>query len=418
MSAPLRLTMEKAVYGGDCLSRLSGTQSSGKQGKTVFVPLTLPGEIVSAHVIEEKRTFARAEPEAILTASPDRIAPFCPHFGVCGGCQYQHAGYSAQLALKQEILHETLSRAGVALPAEIEVLSGDPWAYRNRIRLAFAANGEVGYRGRASHRIVPIRECPIAAPVLMECALAFASIIPPQEIPEDIAEVELFTNHDSSEILMTLHRSQGAPTVRGFRFIPGEGRHQPQIERSSHSWLTYAVGGFAYRVDGGAFFQVNRHLAGRFAEAVTAGLSGESAWDLYAGVGLFARRLAESFSLVTAVESAPASLEALRENLSGSNAQAVAATTLEYLRHNREQRLARSDAIVVDPPRAGLGEEVTYLLNAIGAPQMVYVSCDPATLARDLRALTQERYKIYRICLVDMFPQTFHIETVVHLSRS
>jgi len=148
-----------------------------------------------------------------------------------------------------------------------------------------------------------------------------------------------------------------------------------------------------------------------------AGHSGEIAWDLYAGVGLFARRLASSFAQVLAVESAPASFPALQHNLLGTTGRAISSTTLDFLRRNRQEREPRPDLIVLDPPRAGLGGEVTSLLNAIHAPEMVYVSCDPATLARDLRALTQERYRIESLTLVDMFPQTFHIETVVQLSR-
>jgi 23S rRNA (uracil1939-C5)-methyltransferase len=141
------------------------------------------------------------------------------------------------------------------------------------------------------------------------------------------------------------------------------------------------------------------------------------AWDLYAGVGLFARRLSESFAEVVAVESAAASLPAMERNLVGTSARAVGSATLDFLQRNRELREPAPDVIVMDPPRAGLGDEVTTLLNAIHAPELVYVSCDPATLARDLRALTLERYRVKSVTLVDMFPQTFHLETVVRLRR-
>jgi len=411
----MKLTLEKPVYGGDCLAR--DTSAGGKPGKTIFIPLTLPGETVTVHITEEKRSFAKAEADEILAASPQRVTPQCPHFGACGGCHYQHADYAAQLGIKQQILRETLVRSGVAVPSEIGMLSGNPWEYRNRIRLAVTANGEIGYRGRRSHELIPVRECPIATPQLVEIALDFASIHDPDDPPNDLSEIELFTNHDSSEILLTFHRHSADPVFRKLRFTPHYGASPSQAERSSEPYLTYRVADHDYRVPHGAFFQVNRHLLDNFATLITSNQSGSLAWDLYAGVGLFARQLAAGFAQVIAVESAPASLSALEHNLDGATGRVVASTTLDFLRRNREQREPRPDLIVLDPPRAGLGEETTSLLNAIHAPEMVYVSCDPATLARDLRALTQERYKIERITLVDMFPQTFHLETVVELRR-
>ena len=208
------------------------------------------------------------------------------------------------------------------------------------------------------------------------------------------------------------------PQATGLRLQLADGSLDPQILATcGASSLTYPTAGFEYRVDHGAFFQVNRRLIDDFVSLVTTGYTGKLAWDLFAGVGLFARQLAARFAEVIAVESAPASLAALNENLVGTTGRAVASTTLDFLRRNRQEREARPDFIVLDPPRAGLGEETTTLLNAIHAPQMVYVSCDPATLARDLHALTQERYSMEKITLADMFPQTFHLETVVHLSR-
>jgi 23S rRNA (uracil1939-C5)-methyltransferase len=257
-----------------------------------------------------------------------------------------------------------------------------------------------------------------------------------QPSPVAISEMELFANGDGSKMLVTLLcESRGAAegfarwaerlraalpaAVSGVRVQLEDGSLSPPIlAAAGEASLMYEAAGFAYRVDHGAFFQVNRWLVDEFVALVTEGHTGKVAWDLFAGVGLFARRLAQRFGEVIAVESAPASTEALRQNLSGTGGRAVAATTLEFLRRNREERAARPDFLVVDPPRAGLGDETTRLLNAIGAPEMVYVSCDPATLARDLKALTGERYRIERITLVDMFPQTFHLETVVHLVRS
>jgi 23S rRNA (uracil1939-C5)-methyltransferase len=324
--------------------------------------------------------------------------------------------------MKKQILRETLSRANVAFPAEIATLSGEPWAYRNRIRLAVTPAGDVAYRSRNSHDLIPIHECPIAAPILAETALDLGSIpgsvFDPKDPRNDLSEIELFSNQDSSEVLVTFHTHSGNPIRRKLRFTPREGSRRPHADRDDQPFLTYRVAGHDYRVPHGAFFQINRHLLDDFAKLVTANHHGSVAWDLYAGVGLFARHLAQSFSRIVAVESAPASREALVHNLASTGSEPIASTTLDYLRRNREQREPRPDLIVLDPPRAGLGDEVTTLLNAIGAPKMVYVSCDPTTLARDLRALTIERYRIDKITLVDMFPQTYHLETLVELSRS
>ena len=415
-SAPIQLQMEKPVYGGDCLSRLRNPD--GKPGKTVFVPLTLPGETITALITEDKRSFLKAELDQILTPSPSRIAAGCAHFGACGGCQYQHADYLTQLQIKQQILRETLSRANVTIPTEIAVLAGEPWAYRNRIRLALTPAGEPAYRGRRSHDLIAIHECPIAAPLLTEIALDLGSVIDPNDPRNDLSEIEIFANHDSSELLVTFHTHSGAPIYRKLRFTPREGSLRPHAEQDDQPFLTYRVSGHDFRVPHGAFFQINRHLLDEFAKLVTANHHGSVAWDLYTGVGLFARHLAQSFSRVVAVESAPASRESLIYNLASTGSEPIAASTIEYLRRNRELREPRPDLIVLDPPRAGLGDEVTALLNAIGAPKMAYVSCDPTTLARDLRALTIERYRIDKITLVDMFPQTYHLETVVELSRS
>jgi 23S rRNA (uracil1939-C5)-methyltransferase len=422
---PQLVEIEKPVYGGAFLARL--------EGKAVFVPLTLPGEQARVRITQSKPGYATAEAEEIVRAAPERITPACPHFGVCGGCHYQHTGYATQLALKQAILRETLERGGVAVPAEIAVLSGNPWAYRNRIRLAFDAAGNQGYRGRRSHAVIPVRECPIAAPLLIEAAQAFAQVargfaplLHPTEIALfcDAAETALLATVFTAspvklrfnELAQALH--ERIPALIGAELVT-EGRPGQQ-PRTLAQWgaasLTYHAAGFDYRVDHGAFFQVNRWLVDALVERVTAGHRGSLAWDLFAGVGLFARQLMAGFDRVVAVESAPSATAALAENLRGTPSAAVHTETLNFLRHNRKGE--RPDLIVVDPPRTGLGAETCALLGQIAAPALVYVSCDPATLARDMHTLIASGYAIQSITLADLFPQTFHLETVVHLRRS
>jgi 23S rRNA (uracil1939-C5)-methyltransferase len=182
------------------------------------------------------------------------------------------------------------------------------------------------------------------------------------------------------------------------------------------SSLMYRAGGFDFRVDHGAFFQVNRWLIDDLCERVTADRRGGLAWDLFAGVGLFAKKLAGNFERVVAVESAPTASEALQHNLEGDAADSVIAETAAFLR--TQSKMPKAALIVADPPRAGLGAETTSLLADLGAPAIVYVSCDPATLARDLRALLSSGYELSSVTLADLFPQTFHLESVVELRRS
>lgn len=427
-NSPL-VEIEKPIYGGAFLARA--------EGKAVFVPLTLPGEQVRIRIMQSKSGYSTAEMTEILTPSPQRIAPHCPHFGVCGGCHYQHTGYENQLSFKQAILRETLERAGVQPPEEIGVLAADPqsraWAYRNRIRLAFDAAGNPGYRGRKSHTVIPISECPIAAPLLLSAAQAASESL--QRVPPNLhpTELSLFCNAEETTLLATFFAADAAgvslePLARALHErIPalesaqlasgGRPGHPP---RTLAQWgadsISYRGAGFDYRVDQGAFFQVNRWLIDALVNRVTSGQTGKLAWDLFAGVGLFARKLTGSFERVVAVESAPTSKAALIHNLRGTSGEAVDGDTLQFLRGRRPTE--SPELIVVDPPRTGLGAEITALLAAIAAPTLVYVSCDPATLARDLRALIASGCSIESITLADLFPQTFHLETVVHLRRA
>jgi 23S rRNA (uracil1939-C5)-methyltransferase len=425
--------IEKPIYGGAFLARI--------EGKAVFVPLALPGERAQVHIVEDKRGYATAEVDEIVSPAPERIAPACRHFGACGGCHYQHAHYEAQIGFKQTILREILERGRVRAPEEITVLAGNPWTYRNRIRLAFDAAGNAGYRSRRSHAVIPIAECPIAAPLLVKAAQTAAEILGQLRSSSRPTEIALFCDAVETSLLVSVFTANPSkirfqdfaqalreriPALKGAELVV-EGRAGARglssMPRTLEQWgdrsLTYAAAGFDYRVDHGAFFQINRWLVDALVERVAGPVAADHrhglAWDLFAGVGLFARQLTARFNHVVAVESAPAATAALAHNLVGTHAAAVKATTLDFLRRNRETD--RPDLIVVDPPRTGLGAEPCKLLSEIGAPTLFYVSCDPATLARDLRALLDTGYGIQSITLADLFPHTFHMETVVKLRR-
>jgi len=417
--------IEKPIYGGSFLARVDG--------KATFVPLTVPGEEARVRIVEEKRSYATAEPEEILKASANRIEPPCPHFGVCGGCNYQHADYDTQLAWKRQVLRETLQRGGVLVPDNISILSANPWHYRNRIRIAIDQERRAGYRGRRSRDIVPIRECTIAAPLLLKAALTAAETLQSTKPAFLPTEISLFCDADETQLLASIFVQSSAkrefeqfsiawkercPALVGVEVVTeGRPNHESkQIARWGGSSITYRAGGSDYRVDHRAFFQVNRWLLDDFVQRVIADRQGTLAWDLFAGVGLFSRHLADRFSEVIAVESSPQANRALTANLEGTSARSVDSDTLSFLKDPGCD--LRPDLILVDPPRAGLGPETTTLLGEIAAPNILYVSCDPATLARDLRALLDSGYSIVSITLADLFPQTFHLETVVELQRS
>jgi 23S rRNA (uracil1939-C5)-methyltransferase len=435
-ATPQLVEIMKPLYGGQFLAR--------HEGKAVFVPLTLPGEQVRVRITEDKKSYSVAEPVEIVHASADRTTPQCPHFGACGGCNYQHASYELQLAMKESILRETLMRSGVTPTEKVDVLAADPWAYRNRIRLAFDAQGNAGYRGRRSHAIVPICECPIAAPTLVSAAKIIAEVCRNESPLLRLNELSLFCNHDESAMLATLFAAGGdqeparkkhesifrdiaaqVPALTGAELGAEADEDHPActIAQWGDSSINYHAAGADFRVDHGAFFQVNRFLIDALIDRVIAQHNGAVAWDLFAGVGLFARQLAKGFAKVVAVESAPSAVAALEANLNGTTASAVRSTTLDFLRSvaepgKRVGAIERPDLVVVDPPRAGLGPEVTALLGQIAPTAIAYVSCDPATLGRDLKTLIQSGYAIDSIALADLFPQTYHLESVVKLHHS
>jgi 23S rRNA (uracil1939-C5)-methyltransferase len=343
--------------------------------------------------------------------------------------------------MKVAILKETLERAGLmALPA-IQTHTGEPWAYRNRTRLRIAeleAILRVGYNRRGSNEFLAVHECPISAPLVWRAAEALLQVATESSaigrLLRTAVEVEFFITGDEKKLQMTLfvQKVQSGPDAlceRMQELVPelagadvslvpsSETQRRTRRPRTLESWgttgLNYAVGGEGYWISRGGFFQINRFLVDELVRIVNAGRRGAVAWDLYAGVGLFSRALARAFQLVVAVEAAANDLS---RSFNGPGKRAVETTTVEFLRSAVVQR-ERPDLIVMDPPRAGVGAEVCSLLARISSPEIVYVSCDPVTLARDLKLLVAAGYNVAEIHMVDMFPQTFHLETVMILRR-
>jgi 23S rRNA (uracil1939-C5)-methyltransferase len=427
----MKLRIDSMLYGGSGLGRAA---TGSRDDYIVTVPFTLPGEIVEANAVAGNGHIANGELVAIEQSSPNRIAARCQHFGACGGCQYQHAVYKAQAEIKQEILRDTLHAAELTNLPEPQLHTAEPWGYRNRIRLRVASvDGElrIGYNRRGSYEMLPIRECPISAPLLVraaEAVLTVAATLPTWT--RQLAEIEIFTDSDQSQLQITFflrsdrsadlaafckHLKSLVPELAGAGVIvvgPSGRREQPGANWGA-AGLKYHAAGHEYWVSRGSFFQVNRFLVDELVRLVTAGRSGTLAWDLYAGVGLFSRALAEGFTEIVGVETVVGDLAAV---LKGNRRRAVGATAADFLRDAVLQR-ERPDLVVMDPPRAGLGPEVCEFLGRIKAPEMVYVSCDPITLARDLKVMVDSGYTVNAVHLVDLFPQTFHMETVVILNR-
>jgi 23S rRNA (uracil1939-C5)-methyltransferase len=448
------LEIEKLVYGGDGLARLA-SDAEGRR-MAVFVPFTLPGEKVEATLAPSRNGFARGSLTRVITPSPQRVEPPCPYFTHCGGCSLQHASYELQLAGQRQVLSETLSRAAVTPPEEIQTLAADPWHYRNRIRLHVheQPHWQLGYLARRSGRLLPVDQCPIAAASL-EAALRILSQPDISALaPSEISEIELFTNHDESSLLLTAWCiaprpdffdrfsawlaacQQSLPHLAGATAFAERtpGFAPTVVARAGQPVFNYRVAGEDYRVSAGAFFQTNLRLLDALVEhvvSVVAPAPGENIWELYAGVGLFARAIGRRGANVTAVEASPLSAKDLARNLSGLPGRTVqvAATIEQYLSRQAVRPAARPksptanasesvpDAIFVDPPRTGLGKAVTQALSRIASPRLVYLSCDPSTLARDLSALLDSGYHCEQLTLVDMFPQTGHIESLAVLRR-
>ncbi len=464
----MQLQIEKLVYGGDGLARLPADEHG--RGKAVFVPFVLPVEEVEASLLQGRTGFVRATLDRVLTPSPERVEPACPYFTRCGGCHYQHIGYAAQLRHKADILRETLRRtAKLDLQQDIILHSAEPWGYRNRTRLHVHHQPQfaLGYFRHNSHALLPVERCPISSPLINQAIAAVWTVGRRKGVvPDTLHGLQFFTNHDDTKLLVELYvrpeasvggrpsavRSKtaaassdkvqtGAKAMQTFaaqlgNFLPqltgvvvfaaspveDESRlhapltsvHSETFQAVGESSLLYRAAGADYRVSASSFFQTNRFLIDKLAEIVVTNRTGRAALDLYAGAGLFTQRLARNFDQVLAVESSPHSFADLQRNVP-ANVNCIRLTTETFLAE-RSSKLAL-DLVVLDPPRAGLGEKATAALSRMSASHVTYVSCDPATLSRDLRVLLESGYRVEQAHLVDMFPQTYHMETVLHLTR-
>jgi 23S rRNA (uracil1939-C5)-methyltransferase len=377
------VVVEKLVAGGEGLARLEGVP--------LFIPRSAPGDRLRVKLVERHVDYGRAVIVEVLEPGPARRPDPYPELSPTGICDLQHLDDAAQPRLKAEAVRETLARLGrIELPRQIEVLAGDPWRYRLRTQVhteAGAAPGavRVGYHARNTHEVVPVASCPLLVPELDELL---------GQLPERLAG--------------SLHRrldlaagDEGALTVA------------PLVEGLPHGEISMSVGGLSYAYDARCFFQVHRQLLPRLVEVAIGTWEGGAAFDLYGGVGLFALALAQRYDRVVSVEA-----DRIATRYARTNARRNRLLQVESVGQVVESWIAalpdRPERVLVDPPRAGLTGRVRQALAARRAQRLTYVSCDAATLARDLRFL-DPAYRVESVHLLDLFPQTGHMEAVVQL---
>jgi 23S rRNA (uracil1939-C5)-methyltransferase len=403
-----QVIIDRLAYGGDGLARLS-------DGRAVFIPYVIPGEKVAIRIVDDKQKYARGEMVELLSPSPQRVAAPCPHFGVCGGCQYQHIDYPAQIEYKEHILREQLLRLGhVDLIPPMQVFLSDlPYGYRNVLQFHPLASGKLGFMKRNSNAVFELSRCLLPGQAIQELWQALA--LEPQS---GITRVEMRQN-EAEEVLITLEGEEGdIPEVE--LNVPVNLVYCSKNENvvlSGEDALTMGVKGVPFHLSAGSFFQVNDGVTEKMVSLlmdIVQKKAPRTALDLFSGVGLFSRFLAPQTSALVAVESDPRACRDFVVNLDAfaqvSLYEGAAEAILPALQW-------KADLVVCDPPRAGLHENVLQALAQSDCTALVYVSCDPATLARDVRRLIDRGFALESIALLDMFPQTYHFETVVLLFK-
>jgi 23S rRNA (uracil1939-C5)-methyltransferase len=397
------VVLDKLAYGGEAMGRLP-------DGRAVFVPFALPGETVRTRLVEEKRGFARGENLEILTSSPERIEPRCSHFTVCGGCHYQHLPYESQLKAKEEILRDQLIRLGGLQdpPVQPIVASPEAWNYRNHVQFHQDEEGRLGYLGSQSHQIVPIQECHLPEPALNELWPRLQL----EPLPE-LVRVSIRAGAED-DLLLVLESATDEAVEFEVDFPIAAVQLGPEAVHilSERQSLEMEILGKTFRVSADAFFQVNTPMAEKMVAYLLEALplTPETVLlDVYCGVGLFSAFLAGKVGRLIGIESHEGAVQDFEVNLDEFN-------NVEIYQAQAEDVLPALDVqpeiIVVDPPRAGLAKEVLDAIIALGPETLAYVSCDPATLARDAKRLTAGGYALKQITPFDLFPQTYHIESI------
>ncbi len=413
------------AHGGAALGR--------HEGRVIFVPYALPGETVRAEITEDKGRYAFARLVEVLEPSPNRIPAPCPYFGSCGGCQWQHVNYETQLDLKSTIVADQLARIGkIAAPHVRPTLPDDSgWAYRNHAQFHPVPGGGLGFQSAGSHDTVAIDECPLLHPLLTDI---HAALGPNFDLP-GLSRLSLRAGTETGDLMLIFEMADDLPPGLEIDLpvscvlLLSDGVH---VNLIGNNHITETVAGHTYRISAPSFFQINTPQAAQLVRLVTGYLDlkgGETVLDAYCGVGLFTTHLAERAGLVIGIEQSPSAVADLLENTAEQNALDgdshdnlddyanvdVIEGSVEVVLPDLELDLgvdAPIDAAVIDPPRAGVDRFALDALVKHHPARLVYVSCDPATLARDAKRLVKGGYELVEVQPVDMFPQTSHVESV------
>ncbi len=406
MKNRVQLTLTDMAHGGDAVGRY--------EGQVIFVPMALPGETVTVSLEQSRASYARGRLISIDRPSDARVSPPCPVYGRCGGCQWQHISYPAQLEFKRGIVRDVLERIGGVQEPRVQPMLGmaEPWHYRNHVQLRINRYGQAGYYALQSHEIIATEHCMIAHPLLDTMWDAHRAC----RVRAD--ELVLRAGTNTGDRLAQI-RGRHAVTVRDDLSVPysclytgPSGRRQTLAGRE---YYTERVLDVPLRVSSDAFFQNNTAQTERLIQVAASYLQlqdGESLLDAYCGGGLLGLTLTNTSNALFGVESYSASVRDARANARGRG------TFLEgdVARVVKSQEM-HVDAIILDPPRTGCTPETVDALASCGASRIVYVSCDPATLARDVARFREHGYALVEAQPVDMFPQTYHIEVVALMSR-
>ena len=400
------LQLEKLTYGGEAMGRLP-------DGRAVFVLFGLPGERVRVRLTEEKRGFARAELVEVLELSPHRIEPRCLHFAVCGGCHYQNLPYEEQLNAKTDILRDQLRRIGrIENPPVGEMVpSPSPWNYRNQVQFHLTSDGKLGYMTAGVPKVFPISECHLPEGTI--------NALWPQlefEPGMDLERVSVRSGADEELMLILESDTPEPPELEieaGISIAHVFAENSVVIAGNDH--VTIRVLDRDFRLSAASFFQVNTAMAERMVEHVIDQLpANQSAtlMDIYCGAGLFSAFLAPKFERIMGIESSPSACEDFADNLDEFENVELYEGLAEEVLPALMDRITNPICVIVDPPRAGLEKRVVDGLLQLGPQMIAYVSCDPSTLARDAARLIQGGYQLRQVTPFDLFPQTFHIESI------
>ncbi|MFZ3079142.1 MAG: class I SAM-dependent RNA methyltransferase [Bellilinea sp.] len=405
---PILVEVTAPVYGGECFGRLP-------DGRAVFVPYTLPGEQVRVELVEEKRGFARARLLEVVRPAAERIIPRCAHYGVCGGCHYQHTDYATQLKIKGRVVRDQLERiGGITNPPVAEVVpSPAAWNYRNTVQFHITPEGKIGYQGWGTHRVVPISECHLPEDTLNQ--------IWPQLDLEPLPGIERIDLRlgAEDEALLALESSDLAAPEFSVDFPLSAVHLSPagKLVLAGDDYLLMKINGRVFKVSAESFFQVNTAQAEAMVNHVLDVLQldeNKTVLDVYCGVGLFSAFIAPRIKRCIGVELSESACDDYAVNLDEfNNVELYVGAAEEILPGLNVQ----PDIAVVDPPRAGMERAALDALIHLQPQIIAYVSCDPATLARDVKRLVTGGYSLQQVTPFDLFPQTYHVETIALLKK-